>query len=60
MLCPYRKLYHPYNAQLGMAVMWSWLINWHAGNIEMGNMICKAYAILLVTHGHFHLIKKDL
>ncbi|EHA99115.1 SET and MYND domain-containing protein 1 [Heterocephalus glaber] len=28
------KLYHPNNAQLGMAVMRAGLTNWHAGNIE--------------------------
>ncbi|XP_076990994.1 uncharacterized protein LOC143661327 [Tamandua tetradactyla] len=51
----------PLQFPLGMVVMWAWLINWHAGNIEMGSrMMCKAYAILLVTHGHFHLMKKDL
>ncbi|KAL0620179.1 Histone-lysine N-methyltransferase SMYD1 [Plecturocebus cupreus] len=30
----YMKLYHPNNAQLGMAVMRAGLTNWHAGNIE--------------------------
>lgn len=60
-LCPHRKLYHPNNAQLGMAVMRAGLTNWHAGNIEVGHgMICKAYAILLVTHGPSHPITKDL
>lgn len=60
-VCPYRKLYHPNNAQLGMAVMRAGLTNWHAGNIEVGHgMICKAYAILLVTHGPTHPITKDL
>ncbi|MBZ3887633.1 Histone-lysine N-methyltransferase Smyd1 [Sciurus carolinensis] len=44
----YMKLYHPNNAQLGMAVMRAGLTNWHAGHIEVGHgMICKAYAILL-------------
>lgn len=58
---PYRKLYHPNNAQLGMAMMRAGLTNWHAGNIEVGHgMICKAYAILLVTHGPSHPITKDL
>lgn len=61
LLCPHRKLYHPNNAQLGMAVMRAGLTNWHAGNIEVGHgMICKAYAILLVTHGPSHPITKDL
>uniref|UniRef100_G3UGI7 [histone H3]-lysine(4) N-trimethyltransferase n=1 Tax=Loxodonta africana TaxID=9785 RepID=G3UGI7_LOXAF len=57
----YMKLYHHNNAQLGMAVMRAGLTNWHAGNIEVGHgMICKAYAILLVTHGPSHPITKDL
>ncbi|CAH7140432.1 histone-lysine N-methyltransferase SMYD1 [Phodopus roborovskii] len=57
----YMKLYHHNNAQLGMAVMRAGLTNWHAGNIEVGHgMICKAYAILLVTHGSSHPITKDL
>ncbi|KAB0404896.1 hypothetical protein E2I00_016678, partial [Balaenoptera physalus] len=44
----YMKLYHPNNAQLGMAIMRTGLTNWHAGNIEVGHsMICKAYGILL-------------
>lgn len=60
-LCLCRKLYHHNNAQLGMAVMRAGLTNWHAGNIEVGHgMICKAYAILLVTHGPSHPITKDL
>ncbi|XP_017448024.1 histone-lysine N-methyltransferase SMYD1 isoform X2 [Rattus norvegicus] len=57
----YMKLYHHNNAQLGMAVMRAGLTNWHAGHIEVGHgMICKAYAILLVTHGPSHPITKDL
>ncbi|XP_074053247.1 histone-lysine N-methyltransferase SMYD1 isoform X2 [Macrotis lagotis] len=57
----YMKLYHPNNAQLGMAVMRAGLTHWHAGLIEAGHgMICKAYAILLVTHGSTHPITKDL
>lgn len=60
-LCLCRKLYHHNNAQLGMAVMRAGLTNWHAGHIEVGHgMICKAYAILLVTHGPSHPITKDL
>lgn len=60
-LCLCRKLYHHNNAQLGMAVMRAGLTNWHAGHIEEGHgMICKAYAILLVTHGPSHPITKDL
>ena len=44
-----------------MAIMRARLTNWHAGNIEVGHgMICKAYAILLVTHGPSHPITKDL
>ncbi|KAH0627056.1 hypothetical protein JD844_002426 [Phrynosoma platyrhinos] len=55
------KLYHPNNAQLGMALMRAGVTHWHAGLIEAGHgMICKAYAILLVTHGPTHPITKDL
>ncbi|MEE6462805.1 hypothetical protein FKM82_001706 [Ascaphus truei] len=57
----YLKIYHSNNAQLGMAVMRAGVTQWHAGNIEVGHgMICKAYAILLVTHGPTHPITKDL
>ncbi|XP_028829485.1 histone-lysine N-methyltransferase SMYD1a [Denticeps clupeoides] len=57
----YMKLYHPNNAQLGMAIMRAGVTNWHAGLIELGHgMICKAYAILMVTHGPHHPITKDL
>nr|XP_028558975.1 histone-lysine N-methyltransferase SMYD1 isoform X1 [Podarcis muralis] len=57
----YMKLYHPNNAQLGMALMRAGVTQWHAGLIEAGHgMICKAYAILLVTHGSTHPITKDL
>ncbi|KAJ6660519.1 hypothetical protein lerEdw1_017516 [Lerista edwardsae] len=57
----YLKLYHPNNAQLGMALMRAGVTHWHAGLIEAGHgMICKAYAILLVTHGPSHPITKDL
>uniref|UniRef100_A0A8C3F4S9 [histone H3]-lysine(4) N-trimethyltransferase n=1 Tax=Chrysemys picta bellii TaxID=8478 RepID=A0A8C3F4S9_CHRPI len=57
----YMKIYHPNNAQLGMAVMRAGVTHWHASLIESGHgMICKAYAILLVTHGPTHPITKDL
>nr|XP_047904256.1 histone-lysine N-methyltransferase SMYD1 [Anser cygnoides] len=57
----YMKIYHPNNAQLGMAVMRAGVTHWHAGLIEAGHgMICKAYAILLITHGPSHPITKDL
>ncbi|KAK6305330.1 hypothetical protein J4Q44_G00241100 [Coregonus suidteri] len=57
----YMKLYHPNNAQLGMATMRAGVTHWHAGLIEVGHgMICKAYAILMVTHGPNHPITKDL
>ncbi|XP_062854340.1 histone-lysine N-methyltransferase SMYD1b isoform X1 [Trichomycterus rosablanca] len=57
----YMKLYHPNNAQLGMAVMRSGVTHWQAGDIEVAHgMICKAYAILMVTHGPIHPITKDL
>lgn len=61
MVAGYAKLYHPNNAQLGMAIMRAGVTNWHAGNIEQGhNMICQAYGILLVTHGPHHPITHDL
>ncbi|XP_062845056.1 histone-lysine N-methyltransferase SMYD1a [Trichomycterus rosablanca] len=57
----YAKLYHPNNAQLGMATMRAGVTHWHAGLIEVGHgLICKAYAILLITHGPHHPITKDL
>lgn len=35
--------------------------HWQAGHIEVAHgMICKAYAILMVTHGPTHPITKDL
>lgn len=55
------KLYHPNNAQLGMATMRAGVTHWHAGLIEVAHkLICKAYAILLITHGSQHPITKDL
>ncbi|NWX22517.1 SMYD1 methyltransferase, partial [Aegotheles bennettii] len=57
----YLKIYHPNNAQLGMALMRAGVTHWHAGLIEAGHgLICKAYAILLITHGPSHPITKDL
>uniref|UniRef100_A0A7N6B9N6 [histone H3]-lysine(4) N-trimethyltransferase n=1 Tax=Anabas testudineus TaxID=64144 RepID=A0A7N6B9N6_ANATE len=57
----YMKLYHPNNAQLGMAIMRAGVTHWHAGKIEVGHgLICKAYGILMVTHGPNHSITKDL
>ncbi|XP_072228348.1 histone-lysine N-methyltransferase SMYD1-like [Leuresthes tenuis] len=57
----YTKLYRPNNAQLGMAIMRAGVTHWHAGQIEMGHsMICKAYGILMVTHGPNHSITRDL
>lgn len=59
--CRDRKLYHPNNAALGMAAMRAGVNHWQAGLIEVGHgMVCKAYAILLVTHGPTHPITKDL
>lgn len=56
-----RKLYHPNNATLGMAAMRAGVTHWQAGQIEVGHgMICKAFAILMVTHGPTHPITKDL
>ncbi|KAK7174060.1 hypothetical protein R3I93_003784 [Phoxinus phoxinus] len=57
----YAKLYHPNNAQLGMAIMRAGVMHWHAGLIEAAHgLICRAYAILLITHGAHHPITKDL
>ncbi|KAM9475359.1 histone-lysine N-methyltransferase SMYD1b isoform 2-T2 [Clarias gariepinus] len=57
----YMKLYNPNNAQLGMATMRAGVTHWQAGYIEVAHgMICKAYAILMVTHGPTHPITKDL
>ncbi|KAM9323525.1 histone-lysine N-methyltransferase SMYD1a [Pholidichthys leucotaenia] len=57
----YTKLYHPSNAQLGLAMMRAGVIHWHGGQIEVGHgLICKAYRILMVTHGPNHAITKDL
>ncbi|XP_036952915.1 histone-lysine N-methyltransferase SMYD1b isoform X1 [Acanthopagrus latus] len=57
----YMKLYHPNNAALGMAAMRAGVNHWQAGLIEVGHaMVCKAYAILMVTHGPTHPITKDL
>lgn len=57
----YMKLYHPNNAQLGMAIMRAGITHWHAGKIEVGHgMICKAYGILMITHGPNHAITRDL
>ena len=60
-MCPNRALYHPTNAQLGMAIMRAGVTHWHAGQIEAGHeLICKAYGILLITHGPNHPITRDL
>ncbi|KAM3600542.1 uncharacterized protein V6R79_024945 [Siganus canaliculatus] len=57
----YTKLYHPNNAQLGMATMRAGVTHWHGGQIEVGHaLICKAYGILLITHGPNHAITRDL
>ncbi|KAM9338538.1 histone-lysine N-methyltransferase SMYD1a [Symphorus nematophorus] len=57
----YKKLYHPNNAQLGMAIMRAGITHWQAGQIEVGHeMICKAYGILMITHGPNHAITRDL
>lgn len=56
-----RKLFHPNNAQLGLAIMRAGVTHWHAGQIEQGHgMICRAYSILMVTHGPNHVTTKDL
>ncbi|XP_068430252.1 histone-lysine N-methyltransferase SMYD1a [Clinocottus analis] len=57
----YIQLYHPNNAQLGLAIMRAGVTHWHAGQIEEGHaLICKAYGILMVTHGPNHHITRDL
>ncbi|XP_072310202.1 histone-lysine N-methyltransferase SMYD1a [Eucyclogobius newberryi] len=57
----YKKIYHPNNAQLGLAIMKAGVTHWHAGQIEQGHgFICKAYSILMITHGPNHAITKDL
>lgn len=44
-----------------MATMRAGVTHWQAGLIEVGHgMICKAYSILMVTHGPTHPITKDL
>lgn len=44
-----------------MAIMRAGVTHWHAGKIEVGHgLICKAYGILMVTHGPNHSITKDL
>ncbi|KAK9522924.1 hypothetical protein VZT92_019360 [Zoarces viviparus] len=57
----YMKLYHPNNAALGMAAMRAGVTHWQGGEIETAHaMICRAYGILMVTHGPTHPITKDL
>ncbi|XP_068608844.1 LOW QUALITY PROTEIN: histone-lysine N-methyltransferase SMYD1-like [Brachionichthys hirsutus] len=57
----YAKLCHPYNAQLGMTIMRAGVTHCHAGQIEAGHgLICKAYGILMVTHGPNHVITRDV
>lgn len=44
-----------------MASMRAGVSHWQAGEIEVGHaMVCRAYAILMVTHGPTHPITKDL
>ena len=44
-----------------MAIMRAGVTHWHAGQIEAGHeLICKAYGILLITHGPNHPITQDL
>ncbi|XP_061657880.1 histone-lysine N-methyltransferase Smyd1-like isoform X1 [Syngnathoides biaculeatus] len=57
----YTKLYPHNNAQLGLAHMHAGVIQWKSGKTELGHsLICKAYSILMVTHGPNHAITKDL
>jgi SET and MYND domain-containing protein len=61
MLKGLQKLYHPNNGKLGLAAMRAGVAHWHAGMIEAGHgMICKAYAVLMVSHGPNHAVTKDL
>jgi len=61
MIQGYRKLLHPNNGQLGLATMRAGVAHWHAGMIEAGHgMICKSYAILMVSHGPNHAVTRDL
>lgn len=44
-----------------MTIMRAGVVHWHAGEIEEAHgLICKAYRILLATHGPNHAITKDL
>ncbi len=44
-----------------MATMRAGVTHWQSGFIEVAHgMICKAYAILMITHGPTHPITKDL
>uniref|UniRef100_A0A3B3ZQN7 [histone H3]-lysine(4) N-trimethyltransferase n=1 Tax=Periophthalmus magnuspinnatus TaxID=409849 RepID=A0A3B3ZQN7_9GOBI len=57
----YTKLYHPNNPQLGLAIMKAGVAHWHAGQIEQGHgFICRAYSILMISHGPNHAITRDL
>ncbi|KAM9793597.1 histone-lysine N-methyltransferase Smyd1-like isoform X2 [Syngnathus typhle] len=57
----YTKLYPHNNALLGLANMRAGVMHWQSGQTELGhNMICKAYGILMVTHGPNHTITKEL
>uniref|UniRef100_A0AAV2IWW0 [histone H3]-lysine(4) N-trimethyltransferase n=1 Tax=Knipowitschia caucasica TaxID=637954 RepID=A0AAV2IWW0_KNICA len=57
----YSQLYHPNSAPLGLAIMKAGVTHWHAGQIEQGHsFICKAYSILMITHGPNHAVTRDL
>lgn len=44
-----------------MAIMRAGVTHWHAGLIEVAHaLICRAFAILMITHGPHHPITKDL
>lgn len=44
-----------------MAAMRAGVTHWQAGQIDVAHgMICKAFAIIMITHGPTHPITKDL
>lgn len=44
-----------------MAIMRAGVTHWHAGFIEVAHgLICRAFGILMITHGPHHPITRDL
>uniref|UniRef100_A0A8C4Q088 Uncharacterized protein n=1 Tax=Eptatretus burgeri TaxID=7764 RepID=A0A8C4Q088_EPTBU len=57
----YRKIYPPFHATLGLAMLRAGMTHWQAGCIEEAHgLLCQAMSVLLVTHGPLHPITKDL